>query len=142
MKFKVTEVKLNTKWIYDTWDGYITISAKVNGHLVEFPFSPARWDSPMAAGIDCNEARFVKDESASFWDRFDRVTISHGGGQTHYALQIYSSALKAQPKENQKDFCFTGHYYSTQPLKAAFKSRMLSMFENNEFTQEFLDKVA
>lgn len=141
--FKVTEVKVNTNWIYDTYSDGITISAKINGHKVEFPFTAARGGNIMFAGIDCDEARFIKDEYAwNFWDRFERVTISHGGTQTTFALQIYSSVLKSKPKENQKDFSFTGRFYSTMPLKKAFKDKMNKMFENNEFTNEFMNKIA
>lgn len=140
--FKITEVKVNTNWIYDTYSYSITVSAKVNGHKVEFPFTAARGGNIMFAGIDCNEARFMKDESTSFYDRFESVTISHGGTQTAFALQIYSSVLKSKPKENQKDFSFTGRYYSTVPIKKAFKDKMNKMFENNEFTNEFMNKVA
>lgn len=140
--FKITDVKVNTNWVYDTYSYGITISAKVNGHKVEFPFTAARGNNIMCAGIDCNEARFMKDEPASFWNNFESVTLSHGGTQTSYALQIYASVLKSKPKQNQKDFSFTGCYYSTVPIKKAFKDKMNKMFENNEFTDEFMNKIA
>lgn len=140
--FKVTEVKVNTNWIYDTYSYGITVSAKINGHKIEFPFTATRGNNIMFAGIDCNEARFMKDEFASFWNDFESATLSHGGTQTSYALQIYASVLKSKPKQNQKDFSFTGRYYSTVPIKKAFKDKMNKMFENNEFTNEFMNKIA
>lgn len=141
-KFKITEVKVNTNWVYDTFTDCLVVSAKINGHRVNFPFTAARGDNIMFAGIDCNEARFENPNSRSYYDQYERVKISNGGTQTTFALQIYSSVLKSKPKENQKDFSFTGRFYSTQPVKIAFKDKMNQIFKNNEFTDEFMNKIA
>jgi hypothetical protein len=141
-KISITNVKISTNWVYDTYDYPINIDAKINGKNVRFCFSGSRSDSIMFCGIDCNEALFEKESGTSYWDKYDRVKISNGGGQTYYALHIYSSVIKSKPKENQKDFRFTGRYYSTQPLKAEFKRVLKELYEKNDLTKEFLEKIA
>jgi hypothetical protein len=141
-KFSVTKVRVDSKWIYDTFTGPLNIRACVNGKEVLFQFMPAWGDNIMHLGIDCNEALFEKESPEYFFDKYKRVKISDGGGHKHFALNIYSSILKRSPKENQKDFQFTGRYYSTQPAKEEFKRRMIEMYNNNEFTEDFLNEVA
>ncbi|MEE3417604.1 MAG: hypothetical protein VZR53_19960, partial [Prevotella sp.] len=65
--------------------------------------------------------------------------ISHGGGQTYFALHLYR--VKDSPKENQKDFSFTGRYYSTVPLKNEFKEKLQQLWAENDITEEFKDYV-
>ena len=135
-KLKVAYVEIKPKWIYDTFRGAITITAKINDKPMSFVFRGSRCDNPMFAGIDCNEAGWGNRT----WGGFENsVTISNGGGQTYYALHLYR--LKDAPWEKQKDFSFTGRYYSTTPLKKEFKAKLQSLWAADDVTEEF-KKVA
>jgi hypothetical protein len=135
-KLKITHVTIEPKWIYDTFRGAISIKADINNKPLEFVFRGSRCDNPMFAGIDCNEAQYG---NYTWGGREHRVTISHGGGQTYFALHLYR--VKDSPKENQKDFSFTGRYYSTVPLKNEFKEKLQQLWAENDITEEFKDYV-
>lgn len=139
---KITNVSVEPKWIYDTYKGPIRVKANINGKEALFSFEAARSGNIFFAGVDCNSAVVLKerDEDMPAYLRYSRgITISNGGTQTHYALQIHASTLKAAPKENQKDFLFTGRNYSTKPVKEVFKQKLEALYQNNDLTQEFLD---
>ena len=140
---KITDVKVNPRWIYETFKGSISVDCKINGKPAEFVFMASRWDSMLDSGIDCNEVRAFQEGAPKDWNgrptKYESITISNGGGQTTYALKISSSVLTSKPKENQKDYGFTGQYYSTQPVVSEFKSKLLSLYNNGELTEEFIN---
>lgn len=136
-KLKIAYVDIQPKWIYDTFRESITISAKINNQPMNFIFRGSRCDNPMFAGIDCNEAGWGKREWGS-WEH--KVKISNGGGQTYYALHLYN--VKAEPKQNQKDFLFTGRYYSTKPLKEEFKKKLQELWATGDVTEDFKKAVS
>lgn len=63
--------------------------------------------------------------------------VTTGGSARSYFLSFGRSTLKSMPKENQKDFRFTGRYYSTRPLVAEFKKLITSAFNTDLLTEEF-----
>ena len=126
----ITNVKLSTDWLYEICYGGVTVEAKINDHIVKFPFSPAYGGSPFYMGIDCNEV--VIDG-----ERINEITKEGTGGHKSYELKIDSDILKSQPKVNQQDFSFTGRYYSTKPIISAFKEKMQKMMNENKFLKNF-----
>ena len=128
---KVTYATVSPTKIYDTYKGPIIVRASINGLPSEFVFRAARSDDIWFTGVDCNSATIDGK----------RVDISNGGGQTHYALQIYTNVLKAAPKTGQKDFRFTGRVYSTSPVIPAFKKALQDLFKNGDLTHQFLKAV-
>ena len=139
---KITNVSVEPKWIYDTFKGSIKVKATINGKEALFSFGAARSGNVFFAGVDCNAAivfRKGEEDIPSYLRHSRNITISHGGTQTHYALQIYASTLKSAPKENQKDFRFAGQNYSTKPVKDVFRQKLEALYQDNDLTQEFLD---
>lgn len=134
MKNVVTNVKVRDRWVCDT-NGDMYITALVNKVPLGFYFRSCAGGSSnwQYLGVDCDEA--TKGSS--------RVTISRTGTGTHksYALRISSGVLTAHPKENQKDFSFTGRYYSTKAVPRAFKQTLQKMIENNEVSDSFKEAV-
>ena len=128
---KITQVTVKPSMIYDTYSGSIIVKAKINGLSSEFVFSAARSGDIWFTGIDCNEA-IINGK---------RTKISNGGGQTHYALQIFPNILKSAPKKNQKNFQFSGQEYSTTPIVPAFKEALQELFERGELTQGFMKAI-
>lgn len=128
-KLSVTNVSISTKWIYDTYRGGLTITAKINGKEVKFPFSSIG-GSISYIGMDCGYAMIDNK----------RVEIckDNTGGHKSYELKIPSSILTSQPKENQKDFQFTGSFYSTKPIVNFFKEKLQKIMKENKFSEEFL----
>jgi hypothetical protein len=107
------------------------VKAKINGLSSEFVFEAARAGNIWFTGIDCNEA-IINGK---------RTKISNGGGQTHYALQIFPNILKSAPNEKQKNFQWTGKEYSTAPIVPAFKKALQDLFKKGELTQSFMKAI-
>lgn len=128
---KITYVTVSPTKIYDTYKGAIVVNASINGLPSEFVFQAARSDNIWFTGIDCNSATIDGE----------RVHISNGGGQTHYALQIYTDVLKAAPKTGQKSFQWTGREYSTTPIIQAFKKALQDLFKKGDLTPQFLKAI-
>lgn len=135
-KLKITNISVEPKRIYDTFRGAITISACLNDKPFDFVFRGSRYDDPMFAGIDCNEAKWG---NYTWNGREHKTKISCGGTSTSYALHLYN--IKSAPKENQKDFRFTGQEYSTRPLKEEFKKTLRHLWETNDVTNEFKNAI-
>lgn len=128
---KITQVTVEPRKIYDTYNRSIIIKASINGFSSEFVFEAARAGNIWFTGIDCDEAIINRK----------RIDISDGGGQTHYALRIPVDVLKSAPNEKQKNFRFTGQEYSTAPIVPAFKEALQNLFKKGELTQEFLKAI-
>ena len=141
--FKVTNISVEPKWIYETGKQTIWIYCFINGIQVAFPFTAKRGGDMFFSGVDCDECVLVTQKA--FWQskpEGKRIThIAEGGGRTYYALEISDKVLKSMPKENQKSFSFTGRYYSTKPLIQAFKQKIIELYNNNLLTEEFLSAI-
>lgn len=139
--FRITDVKCDRKWVYDTYEGAVVITCCINGIRCEFAFRGARWNKVVGGlGIDCNSAR-VYDGTVSFLGGNYIEGIANGGGQHYYALYIDDRVVTSQPKSNQKDYRFTGQYYSTAPIINAFKARMQKLYSEGQFTDKFLTAI-
>lgn len=138
--FKITDVKCDQKWLAEAGNDGLVVSCLINGVSCKFPFKGARWSNVMvgALGIDCEDALFPR--SGSFWPEHVRIA-SEGGGNYYYPLCINDDVVKSQPKENQKDFRFTGQLYSTAPIAKAFKTKLLELYNKGYLTQKFLEHV-
>lgn len=137
--FKITDVKCDPKWVADVGDHVITVSCKINGVPCQFPFGAARWGQLVGGlGIDCDEVLFPATHPV--WPERERISTG-GGGQNSYALFISDNTVTSQPKENQKDFRFTGQLYSTAPIAKAFKTKLMELYNKGLLTQKFLERV-
>jgi hypothetical protein len=134
-KVKVTGGACGTKWIYDTMQDGFDISVSVNDVPCRFRFAPY-FGRNAVNGLDCNEVFFAGDNYPS-------TVTKAGGSHRTYALYIPEDVLKSAPKQNQKDFSFTGQYYSVTPVIKYFKNMLKTMLiEHPEyFTDKFLASV-
>lgn len=133
MKSIVTNVKVTKNWISETSKSPVVVTALVNKVPVRFPFTAAASGDWTFLGIDCNNAVVVEHRCT--------VAKPNTGSRKCYALCIGADVIKQYPKENQKDFRFTGRYYSTKGIPAVFKRQLQQMIENNEVTDDFLISV-
>lgn len=133
-KIKITGGSCSTKWIYDTMQDSLNIKFSINGHACDFIFR-ANHGRYVVDGIDC-DAAYINDE------RVNSITTS-GGTARSYAISVPGSVMTSEPKENQKDFGFTGQYYKTAPIVKYIKEKLIDLLNNNIgiFSDKFLDKV-
>lgn len=133
-KIKITGGSCSTKWIYDTMQDSLNIKFSINGHACDFVFR-ANHGRYVVDGIDC-DAAYINDE------RVNSITTS-GGTARSYAISVPGSVMTSEPKENQKDFGFTGQYYKTTPIVKHIKEKLTDLLNNNIdiFSDRFLDKV-
>ena len=138
--FKITDVTCDEKWLAEAGNDGLVVSCRINGVSCKFPFKGARWSKVMVGGlgIDCEDALFPR--SGSFWPEHVKIA-TEGGGNYYYPLCINDDVVKSQPKENQKDFRFTGQLYSTAPIAKAFKTKLLELYSKGYLTQKFLEHV-
>lgn len=143
--FPIRKVAASPRWITDTGKETIWITAEINGIPCAFPFIAGY--GPTAEGCDCNEC--IVNYEMQFYNR-DRIdtskgkrigSVADGGGSRYYFLKFGESILKSMPKENQKDFRFTGHYYSTRPLVTEFKKLITTAFNTDLLTEEFKSAI-
>ena len=133
-KVKITGGSCSTKWIYDTMQDGLNIKFSINGHACDFIFR-ANHGRYIVDGIDC-DAAYINDE------RVEPITTS-GGTARSYAISVPGSIMTSEPKENQKDFGFTGQYYKTTPIVKYIKEKLTDLLNNSIdiFSDRFLDKV-
>lgn len=143
--FPIRKVAASPRWITDTGKETIWITAEINGIPCAFPFIAGY--GPTAEGCDCNEC--IVNYEMQFYNR-DRIdtskgkrisSVADGGGARYYFLKFGESILKSMPKENQKDFRFTGHYYSTRHLVVEFKKLITTAFNTDLLTEEFKSAI-
>jgi hypothetical protein len=126
---KITDVKLSKDSLYINYqqgvtDG-VTIEAKINEHIVKFPFNPkASWGS-FYDRIDCNEAIIDGDRIRDIAKKGDR-------------LKIGSHVLRSQPTSALG----LGKFYSTAPIISVFEKTIQKMMDEDEFSEKFLEKIA
>lgn len=128
---KVTGGSCDRKWIYDTMQEGIDMSFVINGVACVFRFF-ANHGRYVVNGIDCNMIIIA--------DR--HLDITHSGGSSRsYLLNVPGNIMTSEPKTNQKDFKFTGQYYSTSPVVKYVKSKLKQLFQENveDFDSEVLD---
>ena len=130
---KITVAKGTTKWIYDTLKGF-NIILNVNGKELDFRLYGCH-GTYVKYGADTNS---VKIDGTYMSD----ITVS-GGRQKSYALYIPEDVLTSEPKENQKDFSFTGRLYNTRPAIKYFKDLLKDLLLNHKdyFAPKFLDAI-
>lgn len=139
--FPIRKVVVSPRWITDTGKETIWITAEINGIPCAFPFKPI--SELTVNGCDCDECIVNYEMMQYNRDLIDttkgtRVSgVATGGSARSYFLSFGRSTLKSMPKENQKDFRFTGHYYSTRPLVTEFKKLITSAFNTDLLTEEF-----
>lgn len=139
---KITDYQIDERWIYDTFKDAIIINAKINGKDAKFIFRANRGNDIFFTGISCDYARVPRETGdwSSWATKEIRIANSiEGAGFWSSPLQIYPNVLKSAPKKNQKDFSFTGHYYSTAPIKDAFKQRLMDLYQKGYLTKDFCD---
>ena len=138
---KITNIRINDRWLYDTQRGGIAVAANVNGVDMVFPFMPFFQYAPK--GMDCDECVLTTMDKYGMYDHSaSRIShIAEGGGYRTYALAIWERVLKSKPKQNQKDFRFTGQYYSTEPIKAEFKNQLQRLYNEGALTDKFLKAI-
>lgn len=139
--FPIRKVVVSPRWITDTGKETVWITAEINGIPCAFPFKPT--SELTVNGCDCDECivnyemmHYSKDvidasKGTRVWG------VATGGSARSYFLNFGRSTLKSIPKENQKDFRFTGRYYSTRPLVAEFKKLITTAFNADLLTEEF-----
>lgn len=134
-KIKITSGSCDTKWIYDTMTEPISMYFVINNIPCEFKFSPNH-GRYVVDGVDCN---YVKFEGDSYYK-----DLTHSGGTARsYALSIPGDVLTSQPKQNQKDYRFTGQYYSTTPAIRYCKELLKELLTQHPdyFHDDILDKL-
>lgn len=139
--FPIRKVVVSPRWITDTGKETIWITAEINGIPCAFPFKPI--SELTVNSCDCDECIVNYEMMHYNRDLIDttkgtRVSgVATGGSARSYFLSFGRSTLKSMPKENQKDFRFTGRYYSTRPLVAEFKKLITSAFNTDLLTEDF-----
>ena len=142
---KITNVTVYPKWTHETNKGTIYVGANINGKDFVFPMMPCWSYTPQ--GVDCDECLVTKLNGgwggyADYDRNAERIHhVAKGGGSHSYGLNIGSDILKSAPKENQKDFRFTGQYYSTKNVPRAFKSKLMELYNNGSLEPEFLEAI-
>lgn len=134
-KIKITGGSCDTKWIYDTMSDSISMFFAINNIPCEFKFSPNH-GRYVVDGVDCDHVKFEGD---SYYK-----DLTHSGGTARsYALSIPSGVLTSQPKQNQKDYRFTGQYYSTTPAIRYCKELLKELLTQHPeyFHDNILDKL-
>ena len=134
-KIKITGGSCDTKWIYDTMTTPMSIYFVINSIPCEFKFS-ANHGQYVVNGVDCNHVLFEGD-------RFYKDLTHSGGTARSYALRIPGNVLTSQPKQNQKDYRFTGQYYSTVPAIKYCKESLKELLTEHPdyFHDDILDKL-
>lgn len=133
---KITGGKCRHKYLYDTMTEGTSISVVINGIACKFRFN-ACYGRYIVNGMDCDRIYFGDD------DMYGQDVTCAGGGNRYYAIYIPENIIKSAPKENQKDFSFTGQYYSTAPVISYFKNLLKSLLSEHPeyFYPEVLDKL-
>lgn len=135
-KIKITGGSCDTKWIYDTMTtSTMSMYFVINNIPCEFKFSPNH-GRYVVDGVDCNHVKFEGDSSYK--------DLTHSGGTARsYALNIPSDILKSQPDQKQKDYRFTGQYYSTTPAIRYCKELLKELLTQHPeyFHDDILDKL-
>jgi hypothetical protein len=135
-KLNITDVVINPRFICETLQSF-TVYAVINGKPLGFTFSDR--------DHDCNEAFEAtklehRIQPYDFYKKGSFISgIASGGGYHQYALSIPEDVLFSKPKVNQKDFGFTGQYYSTAPVVSYFKKLLNELYENGQLTPNFLE---
>lgn len=132
---KITGGTCDTKWIYDTMSDSISMSFVINNIPCEFKFSPNH-GRYIVDGVDCNHVKFEGD-------RYYKDLTRSGGTARSYALNIPGDVLTSQPDQKQKDYRFTGQYYSTTPAIRYCKESLKELLTQHPdyFHNDILDKL-
>lgn len=143
VKVKVTGGSCNKRWVYETMTDPVQIIFNINNVPCNF-FFHACYGRYIVDGMDCIEVGLVNNLKDFRYNTsgFLRLTVS-GGGYRTYPLNIPESVIESEPKANQKDFGFTGTFYSTQPIVKYCKQKLLDLFNNHieYFNPKFLDAI-
>ena len=133
---KITGGKCRHIYLFDTMTEGTSISVVINGIACKFRFN-ACYGRYIVDGMDCDRIYFGDD------DMYGQDVTCAGGGNRYYAIYIPKNIIKSAPKENQKDFSFTGQYYSTVPVIRYFKNLLKSLLSEHPeyFYPEVLDKL-
>ena len=134
-KIKITGGSCDTKWTYDTMTTPMSMYFVINNIPCEFKFSPNH-GRYVVNGVDCNHIKFEGD---SYYKDLTRS----GGTARSYALNIPGNVLTSQPNQKQKDFSFTGQYYSTTPAIRYCKELLKELLTQHPdyFHDDILDKL-
>lgn len=132
-KVKVTKVSSKDS-IYDTAESSPSIFATINGREFEFIFR-SNHGRNIVDGVDCDEVKFN--------NKYHDCLFVNGGTARSYALNIPGNIMTAEPKQNQKDFSFTGQIYSNKSMLSYFKTKLTDLLTNHTefFAPWFLQEI-